>query len=156
MQTKLLIDGELVAGDGAEVEVLNPATGEAITKIREASPDQVLQAVEAAGRAFGSWGNTTPQERSLLLLKLADRMEQDARTYADLESLNCGKPRARALGDEMPAIAMFASSVSATSEAFQIAAHANTCFRRSSRSRPNATSKTNVALMIRSSAIVMT
>jgi aminobutyraldehyde dehydrogenase len=104
MQTKLLIDGQLVAGAGAEVEVLNPATGEAITKIREASPDQVSQAVEAAGRAFRSWGNTTPQERSLLLLKLADRIEQDAKSYADLESLNCGKPRARALGDEMPAI----------------------------------------------------
>jgi aminobutyraldehyde dehydrogenase len=104
MQTKLLIDGQLVAGAGAEVEVLNPATGEAITKMREASPDQINQAVEAAGRAFTSWGSTTPQERSLLLLKLADRIEQDAKRYADLESLNCGKPRARALGDEMPAI----------------------------------------------------
>ncbi len=104
MQIKLLIDGQLIAGAGAEVEVLNPATGEAITKIREASADQVNQAVEAAGRAFRSWGGTTPQERSLLLLKLADRIEQDAKGYADLESLNCGKPRARALGDEMPAI----------------------------------------------------
>ena len=104
MQIKLLIDGQLIAGAGAEVEVLNPATGEAITKIREASADQVNQAVEAAGRAFRSWGSTTPQERSLLLLKLADRIEQDAKGYADLESLNCGKPRARALGDEMPAI----------------------------------------------------
>ena len=104
MQTRLLIDGQLLPGTGAEVEVLNPATGEAITKIREASPDQVNQAVEAAARAFRSWGNTTPQERSLLLLKLADRIEQDAATYAGLESLNCGKPRARALGDEMPAI----------------------------------------------------
>ena len=104
MQTKLLIDGQLIAGDGAEVEVLNPATGQVITKIREASPDQVQQAVEAAARAFRSWGSTTPQERSLLLLKLADRIEQDAGTYAELESLNCGKPRARALGDEMPAI----------------------------------------------------
>ena len=104
MQTKLLIDGQMVAGDGAEVEVLNPATGEAIAKICEASADQVNQAAEAARRAFRSWGNTTPQERSMLLLKLADRIEQDARTYADLESLNCGKPRARALGDEMPAV----------------------------------------------------
>jgi len=46
MQIKLLIDGQLVAGAGAEVEVLNPATGEAITKVREASPDQINQAVE--------------------------------------------------------------------------------------------------------------
>jgi aminobutyraldehyde dehydrogenase len=104
MQTKLLIDGQLIAGDGAEVEVLNPATGQVITKIREASPDQVNQAVEAAARAYRGWGSSTPQERSLLLLKLADRIEQDAGAYAELESLNCGKPRARALGDEMPAI----------------------------------------------------
>ncbi|HWH47396.1 MAG TPA: gamma-aminobutyraldehyde dehydrogenase [Burkholderiales bacterium] len=104
MQTSLLIDGQLVAGAGAEVEVLNPATGKAIAKIREASPDQISHAVEAAGTAFRAWGTTTPQERSLLLLKLADRIEQDAKTYADLESLNCGKPRARALADEMPAI----------------------------------------------------
>ena len=104
MQTRLLIDGQLVNGAGAEVEVLNPATGETITRIREASPEQVNQAVAAAGKAFRSWGNSTPQERSLLLLKLADRIEQDAKSFADLESLNCGKPRTRALGDELPAI----------------------------------------------------
>ena len=104
MQTKLLINGQLIAGAGAEVEVLNPATGETIVTIREASPDQVDQAVEAARLAYRSWGSTTPQERSLLLLKLADRIEQEAGSFADLESLNCGKPKARALADEMPAI----------------------------------------------------
>ena len=104
MQTKLLINGQLVAGAGAEVEVLNPATGETIVTIREASPDQVDQAVEAARLAYRSWGSTTPQERSLLLLKLADRIEREAGSFADLESLNCGKPKARALADEMPAI----------------------------------------------------
>ncbi len=104
MQTRLLINGQLVAGSGEEVEVLNPATGAAIVKIREASPEQVHQAVEAARSAYRSWGSTTPQERSLLLLKLADRIEQDARSFAELESLNCGKPKARALADEMPAI----------------------------------------------------
>ena len=104
MQTKLLINGQLIAGAGAEVEVLNPATGETIVTIREASPDQVDQAVEAARLAYRSWGSTTPQERSLLLLKLADRIEREAGSFADLESLNCGKPKARALADEMPAI----------------------------------------------------
>ncbi|HEY5928866.1 MAG TPA: gamma-aminobutyraldehyde dehydrogenase, partial [Burkholderiales bacterium] len=104
MQTKLLINGQLVAGAGAESEVLNPATGAGIVKIREASPDQVDQAVEAARQAYRSWGSSTPQERSLLLLKLADRIEQDAAAFAELESLNCGKPKARALADEMPAI----------------------------------------------------
>ena len=104
MQTKLLINGQLVAGAGAEVEVLNPATGETIVSISEASPDQIDQAVEAARLAYRNWGSTTPQERSLLLLKLAERIEQEAGSFADLESLNCGKPKARALADEMPAI----------------------------------------------------
>jgi aminobutyraldehyde dehydrogenase len=104
MQTKLLIDGDLVAGAGAEVEVVNPATGGSVVKMREASPEQVDQAVKAARAACGTWGTTTPQERSLLLLKLADRIEQDAKAFAELESLNCGKPKARALADEMPAI----------------------------------------------------
>jgi aminobutyraldehyde dehydrogenase len=104
MQTKLLINGQLVAGAGAEIDVINPATGASIVKIREASNEQINQAVESARKAFRTWGHTTPQERSLLLLKLADRIEQKAKEFADLESLNCGKPQARALNDEMPAI----------------------------------------------------
>ena len=104
MQTKLLINGQLVAGAGAVLDVINPATATSIVKMGEASPDQVNQAVEAARAAYKTWGLTTPQERSLLLLKLADRIEQNAETFAALESLNCGKPKARALADEMPAI----------------------------------------------------
>jgi aminobutyraldehyde dehydrogenase len=103
-QTNLLIDGDLVAGEGAEEPVVDPATGRTIAHVREASAHQVDQAVEAAGAAFRSWGQTTPQERSLLLLRLADRLEQDGAAYADVESLNCGKPRARVLPDELPAI----------------------------------------------------
>jgi aminobutyraldehyde dehydrogenase len=104
MQTKLLINGQLVAGAGAEIDVINPATGASIVKMREASNEQINQAVESARKAFRTWGHTTPQERSLLLLKLADRIEQKAKEFAYLESLNCGKPQARALNDEMPAI----------------------------------------------------
>ena len=104
MQTRLLINGEFVAGAGPELDVVNPATGASLVKLREASPDQVALAVEAARAAFRTWGHTTPQERSLLLLKLAERIEQHADAFAALESLNCGKPKARALADEMPAI----------------------------------------------------
>ena len=103
MQTKLLIDGDLVAGAGSEETVVNPHDGSVVTKIRAASPDQIDQAVTAATTAFRSWGQTTPQERSLLLLKVADHLESHAKTYAELESLNCGKPFARVLNDEVPA-----------------------------------------------------
>jgi aminobutyraldehyde dehydrogenase len=104
MQTKLLINGQLIAGEGAEQPVLNPHSGEILVKLREASPGQVDLAVNSASTAFRSWGQTTPQERSLLLLKLADHLEAHAADYAQLESRNCGKPYVRVLNDEMPAI----------------------------------------------------
>jgi aminobutyraldehyde dehydrogenase len=104
MQTNLLINGKLVPGEGAEEAIVNPATGATLIKVKEASVAQINAAVEAANKAFDTWGRTTPQERSLLMLKLADRIEQDAAAFAKLESQNCGKPYVRALNDEMPAI----------------------------------------------------
>ena len=103
--TELLIDHQLVAGEGAEEPILNPASGEVLCRVREASPEQVARAVSAASRAWATWSQTTPGERAGLLLKLADAVETHAEEFARLESLNCGKPYARALGDEIPAIA---------------------------------------------------
>jgi aminobutyraldehyde dehydrogenase len=105
LPTRMLIDGQFVAGDGDAEKVLNPATGELLASVPEASVDQVHKAVSAAHRAFEAWSETTPMERSRLLLKLADAIEARADDFARLESLNCGKPYARALGDEIPAIA---------------------------------------------------
>jgi aminobutyraldehyde dehydrogenase len=104
LDTTLLIDGDLVAGHGARQPVIDPATGRTITEMGEAGEEQVHRAVQAAQTAFAGWSRTTPQERSLLLLRLADRLEQDGGAYAELESLDCGKPRARVLADELPAI----------------------------------------------------
>jgi aminobutyraldehyde dehydrogenase len=103
--TELLIDGAFVAGEGDAEKVLNPSTGELLVALPEASAEQVHRAVSAAHRAFDSWSETTPMERSRLLLKLADAVEARADEFARLESLNCGKPYARALGDEIPAVA---------------------------------------------------
>ena len=104
-QTQLLIDGQFTEGEGRAEEILNPATGAALASVREASFDQVSRAVGAAHRAFASWSETTPAERSALLLKLAAAIEERAEEFARIESLNCGKPYPRALGDEIPAIA---------------------------------------------------
>src|SRR5690606_4006718 len=93
------------AGEGEAERVLNPATGALLVEVREASAEQVHKAVSAAHRAFDAWRDTTPGERAGLLLKLADAIEAQAETFARLESLNCGKPYARALGDEIPAVA---------------------------------------------------
>jgi aminobutyraldehyde dehydrogenase len=105
LPTQMLIDGAFCAGEGDAEKVLNPATGELLVALPEASIDQVHKAVSAAHRAFDGWGETTAGERSKLLLKLADAIEARAEDFARLESLNCGKPYARALGDEIPAIA---------------------------------------------------
>ena len=104
MQTQLLINGVFVTGEGAEEAIVNPATGATIAAVREASLSQVDEAVAAADAAFAKWARTTPQERSLMLLKVADLLERQAESFAGLESLNTGKPPARALGDELPAI----------------------------------------------------
>ena len=102
--TQLFIDGAFVPGEGEAERILNPSTGELLTSVPEASPEQVHKAVSAAHRAFDAWSETTPADRSRMLLKLADAIEQRAEEFARLESLNCGKPYARALGDEIPAI----------------------------------------------------
>src|ERR1700731_2316136 len=105
MQTRLLINGSLVQGEGESENVLDPATGKPIVQVAEASRSQVDAAVAAAEGAFDAWSRTTPKDRAALLLKLADRIEGDAAAFAELEARNTGKPLAAALNDEIPAIA---------------------------------------------------
>jgi aminobutyraldehyde dehydrogenase len=104
MQTKMLIGGAFVAGEGAPEEILDPATGATNATINEASAEQIDAAVMAAAAAFPAWSRTTPAARSAMLLQLADRIEAEAEAFARLESKNCGKPPARALEDELPPI----------------------------------------------------
>src|SRR6187551_3384864 len=105
MNTKLLVNGKLVKGKGEELGVLDPATGKVITQVAEASEEQIVAAVGAAAKAFPGWAATVPKDRATLLLKLADRIEAEGAEFAKLESLNCGKPYAAALNDEIPAVA---------------------------------------------------
>ena len=105
IQTQLLINGQFVNGEGALISVFNPATGEEITQVAEASLAQIENAASAAANAFNSWKKTTPRDRATMLLKLADAIEADAEGFAELESMNCGKPYLAALNDEVPAIA---------------------------------------------------
>lgn len=105
MQTQLLINGQLLAGEGASQAVLDPARGSVLVEIAEASEAQVDAAVRAADAAFDGWAQTAPKDRSLALLKLADAIDANADELARLESANCGKPLAAARNDELPAIA---------------------------------------------------
>ena len=104
MQHKLLINGELVSGEGEKQPVYNPATGDVLLEIAEASAEQVNAAVRAADAAFAEWGQTTPKARAECLLKLADVIEENGQVFAELESRNCGKPLHSAFNDEIPAI----------------------------------------------------
>ena len=105
MQTRLLIDGVLTGGEGVAESIIDPASGAQIAQVPEASREQVDAAVGAAKAAFKGWSQTPPKDRAALLLKLADKIESEAGTLAELESRNTGKPLAAALNDEMPAIA---------------------------------------------------
>ena len=105
MQTKLLIDGALTAGEGPVERVLDPATGKCIAEVPEASHSQLNAAVAAAEAAASGWAQTAPKDRAAALLRLADRIEADGAAYAKLESDNTGKPLPAALNDEIPAIA---------------------------------------------------
>ncbi len=104
-QTKLLINGQFVSGEGTPISVLNPATGAEITQVNEASIVQIEAAVSAAGAAFKTYKKTTPRDRATMLLKLADAIEANTVHFAELESQNCGKPYLAALNDEIPAVA---------------------------------------------------
>jgi len=104
LPTQLLIDGQFVAGEGRVEAILDPATGAEIAQVPEASLEQINRAVAAAHRAFDAWSETTPGERSAMLLRLAAAIEDRAEEFASIESRNCGKPYARALADELPAV----------------------------------------------------
>ena len=99
---KNFVGGEWVdAASGETMEVINPATGETIAAVPSCSADDVDRAVEAAKKALPEWLDATPKERSELLHKLADVMDEHAEELAQLESLNVGKPL-MASRDEMP------------------------------------------------------
>jgi aminobutyraldehyde dehydrogenase len=99
---KNFVGGEWVdAAEGGTAEVLNPATGETIAEVPQGTQADVDRAVDAATAALPEWLETTPQERSEMLLKLADVLDENAEELARLESENVGKPLPAAR-DELP------------------------------------------------------
>jgi betaine-aldehyde dehydrogenase len=97
------IGGELVAPQsGKYVELLNPATGEPFIEAPVSSAADVDHALKVAQAAFASWKRTTPSQRSLMLLKIADAIEAHADELVALEAENCGKIIAVTLSEEIP------------------------------------------------------
>ncbi len=92
---EMLIDGKLTpASSGKTFPVYNPSNGEVICHVPEGDHVDVDRAVHAARRAFdqGPWATISPSQRGQLLWKLADLLEQHTDEFAELESLDNGKP----------------------------------------------------------------
>src|SRR5580700_274371 len=92
---QLLIDGQWV--DGAKrFDTINPATGEVLTHVAQAGNEDVNRAVDAARRALedqnSPWRKLSASERGRLIWKLADLLEKNIDEFAELETLDNGKP----------------------------------------------------------------
>jgi aminobutyraldehyde dehydrogenase len=87
------IDGKFQPSSSTElIDVVDPCTEKVIAQVAAGTAEDVDQAVAAALRAKRSWGRLTPKERSTILLKIADRVEQNTDLLVRLESANAGKP----------------------------------------------------------------
>ncbi|MCF2530570.1 gamma-aminobutyraldehyde dehydrogenase [Yinghuangia soli] len=97
------IDGKFVdAADGRTLDVIDPATGEVYATSPLSREADVDAAMQAAANAFESWSETTPSERQLALLKIADAIEKRAEEFVAAESRNTGKPRGLTASEEVP------------------------------------------------------
>lgn len=101
---KMLIGGDRVAAaSGATLTVYDPATGERITEVPAGDRLDADRAVKAARAAFdGPWKQVSPQQRGKLLWRLADLIERDAEKFAQIESLDNGKPIMEARYVDLP------------------------------------------------------
>jgi acyl-CoA reductase-like NAD-dependent aldehyde dehydrogenase len=92
VETRLLIRGEQVAGDGAGLSVENPATEENLTELNAASPEQVDAAVAGAREAARGWAATPAVERAEMLHEVATRMRAKTEDLARTLTGEGGKP----------------------------------------------------------------
>jgi aldehyde dehydrogenase (NAD+) len=88
--------------DERSAEVFDPSTGEVITKISLGSHADVDDAVKAANGAFPGWAAKSPQERSMLLHRWADAIEEKQNVLAQIEALDVGKALINAEGFDIP------------------------------------------------------
>ncbi len=102
---KLLINGEWMASQSNKnFGVENPANGDTLGQVAHGEAADIDKAVRAAREAFdhGPWTKMMVAERSKMIWKLADLMEQHAEQFAQLESLDNGKPLAVARAADVP------------------------------------------------------
>ncbi len=92
---KLLINGKWVeSASGKTFATYNPATGQVLANVAEGDREDIDRAVKAARAAFetGPWSRTSPAERGKMIWRLADLVEKHLEEFAQIESLDNGKP----------------------------------------------------------------
>ena len=102
---KMFINNQWVdSASGKTFPTYNPATGEVLAQVAEGDREDINRAVKAARKAFdgGPWPDMTPSERGRLIWKLADLLEERLEEFAQLESLDNGKPLAVARVADLP------------------------------------------------------
>jgi acyl-CoA reductase-like NAD-dependent aldehyde dehydrogenase len=92
-ETRLLIGGEQVAGDGESLAVENPFREETLASVATPSPEQVDGAIAAAREAARAWQRTPAIERGEMLHEVASRLRARTDELAELMTLEGGKPR---------------------------------------------------------------
>ena len=98
-----VINGELVdSASGATYDIVDPTTGEVYAQAPMSAAEDVDRAYAAAGAAFESWGETTPQERGNALLKIAQAIEDRVEEINAVECRDTGKPLGITMAEEMP------------------------------------------------------
>lgn len=100
---QLYIDGEWRdASDGSTIKTYNPANGQLLSEIADASEEDVNAAVKAARKAFNNWSKTTVTERAIILNKIADIIDENAEYLATIETIDNGKPIRETMGADIP------------------------------------------------------
>ncbi len=100
------VDGKFThTAAGRTSDVVDPSTGQAYARAPVCEAADVDAALRAAARAFETWRDTTPAQRSLALLKFADAIEARAEDLVQAESRNTGKPIEMTRTDEVPPLA---------------------------------------------------
>ncbi len=88
------IDGTFVTPAGTELlDIVNPTNGEVVAQSPVSSPADVDDAMQAARRAFTTWKRTTPSQRQLMLLRLADAVEAASAELVEAQHRNTGQVR---------------------------------------------------------------
>ncbi len=100
----LFIAGRMTT-PGETFASINPANGEELAQITQATPDDVDAAVAAARRAFGPWSRRPGAERARVLYALARLIQKHARLFAVLETLDNGKPIRESRDIDVPLVA---------------------------------------------------